>query len=104
MKVNLNKSTLLGIGVPKKQVSLLENHIGCGSIVTLFSYLGLVVGRMLNHLVLWKEVVSKVAMILSRWKVNILLVSGRLTLIKLVLGFIHTFYMCLFKALMGVLQ
>lgn len=104
LKINLTKSTILGIEVPSEQVSLLENHIGYGFMTTPFLYPSLVVGVMLNRLSNWKDVVGKVGARLSRWKVKTLSVGGRLALIKSVLGSTPTFFMLLFKAPMDVLQ
>lgn len=99
LKINLSTISLLGVGVPSEQVSHLANHIGCSHMVTWFPYLGSTVGGVMNHASAWKHMMGKIVARLSKWKVKTLLVGGRLTLLKLFLGSIPTFFMSLLKPL-----
>lgn len=60
--------------------------IGCMAAAILFYYLGLPVGVKMTRINKWDMVVSKFKKRLSNRKANLLLVCGRLTLIKSVLN------------------
>lgn len=63
-----------------------------------FAYLVLSVGWNMVRLDSSHVVVQKVVSKLSNWKVNTLSIGKRLTLIKLVLGSVHTYFISLYKA------
>lgn len=92
LKINLSKSSLLGIGVPYEHVSILVNDMGCGNMTLSFPYLGLVVSGMMNQISSWREVVAKIVLRFSRQKVKTLSIGGGLTLIKPFLGSMPTFF------------
>nr|GEX69452.1 protein kinase-like domain-containing protein [Tanacetum cinerariifolium] len=52
----------------------------------------------------WKEVVDKVLSHLSRWKMNLLSIGGRFTLLKSVLGSMPIFHMSIFKVHSSILK
>ncbi|GJV78769.1 hypothetical protein Tco_1514639 [Tanacetum coccineum] len=52
----------------------------------------------------WKEVVDKVLSRLSRWKMKLLSIGGRLTLLKSVLGSMPIFHMSIFKVPSSILK
>nr|GEV49010.1 putative RNA-directed DNA polymerase, eukaryota, reverse transcriptase zinc-binding domain protein [Tanacetum cinerariifolium] len=49
LKINVNKCSLLGIGIADIEVSNLANHIGCVAASTPFKYLGVPVGGNMNR-------------------------------------------------------
>ncbi|GKC53420.1 hypothetical protein Tco_1076165 [Tanacetum coccineum] len=52
----------------------------------------------------WDEIVDKMVDRLSKWKMKTLLIGGRLTLLKAVLGSMPIYHMSIFKVPMKVLQ
>ncbi|GJS34375.1 RNA-directed DNA polymerase, eukaryota [Tanacetum coccineum] len=86
------------------KVEMATNLVGCSTFTSLFKYLGVKVGDNMLRLNSWDEVISKVSNRLSNWKLKTLSISGRLTLIKLVLSSIPLYHMSIFKAPMGVLN
>lgn len=104
LKININKSKLLGFGVPSMQVEDLASLIGCVTMKTHFHYLGLIVRRNMSQISSWKYIILKVVERLSKWTVKTVSVGGRLTLIKFVLGSLPNFFMSLYKAPIGILN
>ncbi|GJX12096.1 RNA-directed DNA polymerase, eukaryota [Tanacetum coccineum] len=80
LKINIQKSKLMGIGVHSKEVDVM------------------------SKISTWDEVNSKVYSRLSKWKLNSLSIGGRLTLLKLVISSIPLYHMSIFKVPMGVLN
>nr|GEZ61363.1 RNA-directed DNA polymerase, eukaryota [Tanacetum cinerariifolium] len=78
LSINMNKSHLLGVGVPLDIV-----HQGASP---------------------WSNTIQKVRARLSKWKVNTLSIGGRLTLLKSILGVVPIYNMSLFKAPKSVLH
>ncbi|GKB90878.1 putative RNA-directed DNA polymerase, eukaryota, reverse transcriptase zinc-binding domain protein [Tanacetum coccineum] len=60
--------------------------------------LGLPVGRSMRKIVDWIEVINRFSKRLASWKVNLLSIGGRLTLVKSVLGSLPLYFLSLFKA------
>ncbi|GJS04028.1 RNA-directed DNA polymerase, eukaryota [Tanacetum coccineum] len=75
LKINLHKSQVLGVGVPRDIVIQGASLIGC----------------------------DKIQARLSKWKSKTLSVGGRLTLLKSVLGVVPLYAMSMYKAPKGVL-
>ncbi|GKA40550.1 hypothetical protein Tco_0733143 [Tanacetum coccineum] len=82
LKININKSKLMGIGVHLKDVEIVAIHIGCTTFSTSFYHLGVKEGGMMARINSWDDVVSKVTSRLSKWKLQTLSIGGRLTIIK----------------------
>ncbi|XP_071705003.1 uncharacterized protein [Rutidosis leptorrhynchoides] len=74
LRININKSSLYGVGVPQHEVSRLALALGCEASSFPFRFLGLPVGLNMNRVNNW------------------------LNLIKYVLGALGTYYFSLFKA------
>ncbi|GJR83385.1 RNA-directed DNA polymerase, eukaryota [Tanacetum coccineum] len=82
----------------------MANSFGCLANNLPFTYLGVKVAANMASINLGNEDIQKVTSKLSKWKAISLSVGGRLTLLKLVLGSLPTYYMTLFKAPDGVLS
>ncbi|GJU95642.1 RNA-directed DNA polymerase, eukaryota [Tanacetum coccineum] len=104
LKINVQKSSLYGVGVRPSEVHSMAECYGCLANNLPFTYLGVKVGANMSRVNSWNEVVQKVTNKLSTWKAKTLSVGGRLILIKSVLGVIPTYYMSMFKVPEGVLS
>ena len=71
---------------------------------TPFKYLGVMVGDSMSRHSAWVNTIQKIQARLSKWKVKTLLVGGRLTLIKSVLGAVPLYNMSIYKVPKGVLH
>lgn len=103
LKVNFNKSRVFGIGASSSETNRWANILGCEVGVFPFNYLRVPVGANIN-LKNWKPIIDRFISKLSVWKAKTLSFGGRLTLLKVVLGSLLTYYLSLFKALLGVLD
>ncbi|GKB75217.1 RNA-directed DNA polymerase, eukaryota, partial [Tanacetum coccineum] len=72
LKINIQKSQVMGVGVPEEIVSHGAATIGCAVLHTPFKYLGVVVGDHMTRHSAWSYVIQKVQSRLSRWKANTL--------------------------------
>nr|GEY82699.1 reverse transcriptase domain, reverse transcriptase zinc-binding domain protein [Tanacetum cinerariifolium] len=63
-----------------------------------FIYLGLPVGRDMSKVISWLDIDDRFNKRLSSWKAKNLSFGGRLTLYKVVLGILPTYYLSLFRA------
>ncbi|GJU97933.1 RNA-directed DNA polymerase, eukaryota, reverse transcriptase zinc-binding domain protein [Tanacetum coccineum] len=104
LKINLHKSKLMGIGVSSNAVATAASLIGCSILTAPFNYLGVKVGSNMSRINSWDDVISKVSSRLSKWKLKLLSIGGRLTLLKSVLTSILLYHMSIFKILIGVLN
>nr|GFC43640.1 RNA-directed DNA polymerase, eukaryota [Tanacetum cinerariifolium] len=104
LKINVQKSSIAGIGVLSSTVHNMAAMFGCSASKLPFSYLGVNVGANMKRVSSWDVVINKVTAKLSSWKAKTLSVGGRLTLVKSVLGAIPTYFMSLFKVHEGVLK
>nr|GFA29697.1 RNA-directed DNA polymerase, eukaryota [Tanacetum cinerariifolium] len=96
--INVNKSHVLGVGVPLDIVRQGALRIGCEVMQTPFKYLGVMVGDHMSRYSAWSNTIQKVYGRLSRWKVKTLSIGGCLTLLKSVLGAVPFYNMSLYKA------
>nr|GEV05557.1 RNA-directed DNA polymerase, eukaryota [Tanacetum cinerariifolium] len=85
LKINIHKSKLMGIGVSHEEVISAANFIGCSTLSKPFTYLGVKVGDYYSRSSSWEEIIDKISVRLSRWKLKSLSIGGRLTLVKSVL-------------------
>nr|GEV57212.1 RNA-directed DNA polymerase, eukaryota [Tanacetum cinerariifolium] len=104
LKINLNKSKLMGIEVDSAKVARAAGKFGCLVLMTPFLYLGSYVGGNMHRLQSWDDIVNRVRSRLSKWKMQMLSIGGRLTLVKSVLGSMPIFHMSLFKVPSGTLR
>ncbi|GJZ65953.1 hypothetical protein Tco_0622649 [Tanacetum coccineum] len=98
LKVNIDKSRVMGVGVPTSEVISMASSIGCTHDSLPFCYLGLPVGKWMNLSASWNEVINRFRDKLSSWKAKSLSIGGRLTLVMAVLGSLPVYYFSLFKA------
>ncbi|GKB30830.1 putative RNA-directed DNA polymerase, eukaryota, reverse transcriptase zinc-binding domain protein [Tanacetum coccineum] len=103
-RINIHKSNIYGIRVSDEDVSLMANNSGCALGYFLFTYLGLPIGSNMCLSSNWKILLDRFHYKLSSWKVNLLSIGGRLTLIKVVLGSLGIDFLLVFKAPEIVIQ
>nr|GEZ07931.1 hypothetical protein [Tanacetum cinerariifolium] len=82
LKINIHKSKLMGIGIPHDVVVNTTSSIGCLTLSTPFSYLGVKVGGFMARLSSWDDNIAKISFRLSKWKLKTLSIGGRFTLMK----------------------
>ncbi|KAJ9567733.1 hypothetical protein OSB04_003699 [Centaurea solstitialis] len=82
LKVNFQKSSIVGIGVNDTEISLLANLLNCKVGSLPMNYLGLPIGVRMNKAEFWGPVINKFLNKLSSWKASLLSFGGRLTLCK----------------------
>nr|GEW06507.1 putative RNA-directed DNA polymerase, eukaryota, reverse transcriptase zinc-binding domain protein [Tanacetum cinerariifolium] len=104
LKINIQKSQVLGVGVPSSIVMQTASSIGCGVLYRQFRYLGVMVGECMSRHNAWASTVDKLRSRLSKWNVKTLFIGGRLTLLKAVLGAPPLYNMSIFKVPKGILN
>nr|GEV78602.1 RNA-directed DNA polymerase, eukaryota, reverse transcriptase zinc-binding domain protein [Tanacetum cinerariifolium] len=71
-EINMCKSKIMGVNVEDGKVTNAASKLGCLILKTPFTYLGTKVGDNISRKEAWKEVVDKVVLRLSRWKIKTL--------------------------------
>uniref|UniRef100_A0A803PSR8 Reverse transcriptase domain-containing protein n=1 Tax=Cannabis sativa TaxID=3483 RepID=A0A803PSR8_CANSA len=104
LKVNLNKSQLLGICLEEEVVAQNAEIVGCEVGTWPMTYLGMPLGGSPRKETFWEPVLDKCAKRLDGWKCSFLSRRGRLTLIQSVLSSLPIYYLSLFKAPKMVLK
>ncbi|GJT04797.1 RNA-directed DNA polymerase, eukaryota, reverse transcriptase zinc-binding domain protein [Tanacetum coccineum] len=104
LRINMNKSKLMGIFVANDIVDQADNNIGCTTLKDPFSYLGSKVDNLMSRTRAWNDILNNRANRLSKWKMKTLSIGGRLSLLKSVLGSTPIYHMSLFKVPIKVLQ
>nr|GFC12621.1 RNA-directed DNA polymerase, eukaryota, reverse transcriptase zinc-binding domain protein [Tanacetum cinerariifolium] len=84
------------IGVSHEEVFDMANTIGCDAATFPLEYLGVPVGCNMARCSYWNDILLKFASKLSHWKARMLSVGGRLSLIKLVLVNLPSYYMSIY--------
>ncbi|XP_071708421.1 uncharacterized protein [Rutidosis leptorrhynchoides] len=95
LKVNFQKSNLIGIGVEKNEVESMARLFNCNVGTTPFLYLGLPVGGNMKKEESWDPVVKKIEKRLSDWRARTVSLGRRLTLVKSVLNSLPLYYFLL---------
>ncbi|GJY65491.1 RNA-directed DNA polymerase, eukaryota [Tanacetum coccineum] len=95
---------IMGLHVNDDNVSCAVDKLGCLVLKSPFIYLGSTVGGDMHRLQAWNDMVDRVRRHLSKWKMKMLSIGGRLTLVKSVLGSMPIFHMSLFKVPSGILH
>nr|GEV38254.1 RNA-directed DNA polymerase, eukaryota, reverse transcriptase zinc-binding domain protein [Tanacetum cinerariifolium] len=104
LKINMRKSKIMGVHVNSNKVNMAAQQLGCLVLKAPFIYLGSMVGGIMSKTNAWNDVVDKVRNRLSKWKMKMLSIGGRLTLLKSVLGSMPIYRMSMFKVPTGVLN
>nr|GEY43105.1 RNA-directed DNA polymerase, eukaryota, reverse transcriptase zinc-binding domain protein [Tanacetum cinerariifolium] len=104
LRINMCKSKIMGVNVVDGKVKNAAVKLGYLVLKTPFTYLGTKVGDIMSRKHAWKEVVEKVLFRLSRWKMKILSIGGRFTILKSVLGSMPIFHMSIFKVPSSILK
>nr|GEW06688.1 putative RNA-directed DNA polymerase, eukaryota, reverse transcriptase zinc-binding domain protein [Tanacetum cinerariifolium] len=98
LQINILKSQVMGVGVPRSMVVEAASSIGCSIMQNQFKYLGLQVVECLSRSKAWDGIILKLRSRLSKWKAKTLSIGGRFTLLKSVLGASPLYTMSIFKA------
>nr|GEX33545.1 RNA-directed DNA polymerase, eukaryota, reverse transcriptase zinc-binding domain protein [Tanacetum cinerariifolium] len=104
LRINMSKSKLMGLNVDNGKIKEAALKLGCLTFKSPFTYLGSTVGGAMSRIQAWDGVVERVNLRLSKWKVKMLSIGGRLTLLKSVFGSMSIYNMSIHKAPLGVLR
>ncbi|GAU27873.1 hypothetical protein TSUD_159670 [Trifolium subterraneum] len=102
LKVNFNKSLLVGVNIFESWLG--EVALCCKVGKILFLYLGLPIGGDPRHLGFWEPVLARLKKRLSGWKNRFLSFGGRPVLLKSVLTSLHVYTLSFFKAPSGIIS
>ncbi|KAJ0788753.1 hypothetical protein HanPI659440_Chr05g0195561 [Helianthus annuus] len=104
LKVNLSKSSVMGVNVVDERVGAMADLLGCKTGSIPFNFLGLPVGENMKRIKPWKQLIDKFANKLSSWKARLLSMGGRITLAKAVLENLPAYLLYLYKASLKVIK
>ncbi|GKA71395.1 RNA-directed DNA polymerase, eukaryota, partial [Tanacetum coccineum] len=94
--INVHKSNIIGVNVSSQLTDAMAKYVGCKVASLPLNYLGVSVGCNMSRGANWLPIIWKFSSKLAHWKVRLLSVGGRLSLIKSVLGNLPTYYMSLY--------
>ena len=97
LKNNFLKSSLFGININRELLVEWANRISCKVETLPTTYLGLPLGIRSNSIKMWEPMVVKFEKRLTGWKSNLLLIGGRVTMMKSILTSLPIYYMSLFQ-------
>ncbi|GAU28621.1 hypothetical protein TSUD_55650 [Trifolium subterraneum] len=101
LKVNFNKSMLVGVNISDSWLGEAASALGCRVGKIPFLYLGLPIGGDPRRLSFWEPVLTRLKRRLSGWKSRFLSFGGRLVLLKSVLTSLPVYALSFFKAPSG---
>ncbi|CAJ2642357.1 unnamed protein product [Trifolium pratense] len=104
LKVNFNKSLLVGVNIPDSWLGEAASVLCCKVGKIPFLYLGLQIGGDPRRLVFWEPVLSRIKNRLSGWKNRFLSFGGRLVLLKSVLTSLPVYALSFFKVPSGIIS
>ncbi|GKV32054.1 hypothetical protein SLEP1_g40687 [Rubroshorea leprosula] len=96
LKINFNKSHLIGIHVQEGWLNKMSWVLCCKVGVFPFKYLGIPIGGSSRRKAFWKPLVELFSKKLSTWKGRYLSFGGRITLINSVLSSLPVFWMSVY--------
>ncbi|GJU31914.1 RNA-directed DNA polymerase, eukaryota [Tanacetum coccineum] len=70
LRIDMNKSKLMGVAVEDDKVDQAAMKIGCVTLKAPFSYLGLKVRGFMSRIQSWNEIIDRVVARLSNWKMK----------------------------------
>ncbi|KAL4312751.1 hypothetical protein GQ457_01G025880 [Hibiscus cannabinus] len=97
LKLNLSKTSLMGINVDEQVLNTWANFIHCKGEKLPCQYLGLPLGSSKNSATLWEPIMERLKKKCAGWKIGLLSFGGRVTLIKSVLSSLPIYYLSLFR-------
>nr|XP_043629760.1 uncharacterized protein LOC122601047 [Erigeron canadensis] len=97
LKINFEKSSIIGIGVEIGEVNQMAHEFGCKAESLPFKYLGIPIGGSPKRIAIWKPIISKFEKRRATWKANMLSIGGRSTLISSVLGSLGIYFFSIFR-------
>ncbi|CAJ2658361.1 unnamed protein product [Trifolium pratense] len=104
LKVNFNKSMLVGVNIPESWLDEAASALCCKVGKIHFLYLGLQIGGDPWRLVFWESVLSRIKNRLSGWKSRFLSFGGRLVLLKSILTSLPVYALSFIKAPSGIIS
>jgi len=104
LKVNFNKSLLVGINIADSWLYEATSILNCKVGKVPFVYLGLSIGGDPRRLAFWEPVLKTIKSRLSGWQSRFLSYGGRLVLLKFVLTALPVYALSFFKALPGIIS
>ncbi|CAJ2678325.1 unnamed protein product [Trifolium pratense] len=102
LKVNFNKSMLVGVNISDSWLSEAASVLCCKVGKIPFLYLGLQIGGDPRRLSFWDPVLNRIKNRLSGWKSRFLSFGGRLVLLRSVLTSLPVYALSFFKAPSGL--
>jgi len=104
LKVDFNKSMLVGVNVPDSWLCEAVSMLSCKVGKVPFMYLGLPIGGNPRRLSFWDPIANRIKSILSRWNSRFLSFGGFLVLLKYVLTSLHVYALSFFKGPSGIIS
>ncbi|CAJ2630732.1 unnamed protein product [Trifolium pratense] len=104
LKVNFNKSMLVGVNIPDSWLGEAASALCCRVGKIPFLYLGLQIGGDPSRLSFWEPMLLRIKNKLAGWKSRFLSFGGRLVLLKSVLTSLPVYTLSFFKAPSGTIS
>jgi len=104
LKVNFNKSRLVGINISDSWLNEAATVLSCKVGKIHFMYLGLHIGSNPQRLKFWEPIMNRIKSRLSGWNSRFLSFGGRLILLKSVMTSLPVYALSFFKAPSGIIS